>query len=176
MSAILMNWKSTAAASAVTLLAGWFELSPFSGPALVPQHSAPAPRDARPVGSTDIAQEASRLQDRVRDQLDYRDPTRNPFRFAPRPPTASVASRIATPPSVSPTAPAPAPFLYTLSGMAADPISGGIQRTAILTSGSEVFFVKEGDNVAAFTVTRVDDNGVDLTGADGVIVRLTLRP
>ena len=166
-----MNWKSTAAVSGATLLATWLGWSPAHPPAGAP--IAP-PRDPAASAHGDIQAEADRLQIRVRTELEYRDPTRNPFRFGARP---------AAPPPVRTVEPTPAriepafqPVPFTLSGMAVERAGDARRHTAILTVGADVVFVKEGDHVAGFTVTRVDETGVDVTATDGSVRRLTLTP
>src|SRR5215216_5766080 len=90
MSALPMNWKSTAAVSGVTLLATWLGVTParYSKAADGPV----APRDVRVPDATDIQGQAARLQTRVRRELAYRDPKRNLFRFAIKP--AQSAPRV----------------------------------------------------------------------------------
>jgi hypothetical protein len=157
----------------VTVLAGWLGLPPSL------QHATPPAaeiRDVRPVAS-DIQAQAERLQIRVRKELDYRDPARNPFRFGQRR-AAPAAVRVApaplpeAPPAIE--LPVVQPLPFTLSGMATD--GPEESRTAILTSGNDVVFAKAGDRVAGFTVTRVDENGIEVTAADGAVRRLTLTP
>ncbi len=41
---------------------------------------------------------------------------------------------------------------------------------------NDVVFVKSGDRVGTFTVTQVDETGVEVTGADGSVRRLVLTP
>jgi hypothetical protein len=168
-----MNWKSTAAVSGVTLLATWLGLTPARHATV---GDAPVvTRDVRVTDTLDIQQQAARLQTRVRSELGYRDPKRNLFRFAIRP--APVAPQVPHP-VVSPVTPVAIPEVvpFSLSGMATDTVDGQPQRTAILMRGSDVLFVKEGDRVGSYTVTRVDDAGVDVLGADGGLRRLTLTP
>jgi hypothetical protein len=99
---------------------------------------------------------------------------RNPFRFAVRPRAVPLSAK--APGTTDPPPPAlPPPFPFTLSGMAADTVDGQPQRTAILTAGSDIIFARAGDRVGSYTVTRVDESGVDLTGAEGVR-RLALTP
>ena len=164
-----MNWKSTAAFSGAGLLATWLGWSPSLQPATPPVAES---RASRPVAN-DIQAQADRLQVRVRKELDYRDPTRNPFRFserraaAPRPAPVTEPVAVAAMPTIQ-------PLPFVLSGMATD--GPDAQRIAILTTGADVVFAKEGDRVAGFTVSRVDDTGIDVTAADGSVRRLTLTP
>ena len=55
-------------------------------------------------------------------------------------------------------------------------MEGQSQRTAILTSPADVLFAKQGAQVGDYTVTRIDETGVDLTAADGTVRRLSLTP
>jgi hypothetical protein len=165
-----MNWKSTAAASGLTLVATWLGLSPsIQVPAARP---AAAPRDSRPAVS-DIQAQADRLQVRVRKEMDYRDPSRNPFRFSHRPSAPRPTPAVVEAPVVL-AAPTIQPLPFTLSGMATD--GPDAVRTAILTTPSDVVFAKEGDRVAGFTLTRVDEAGIEVMAADGSVRRLTLTP
>ena len=169
-----MNWKSTAAVSgATTLLATWLGWTPPPQPAYTPV-TAGTNRAAAP---SDIKAQADRLQVRVRKELEYRDPTRNPFRFGANP-AASLArfpqAAVEIPAGI--TAPIIQDLPFTLSGMATENVDGAAQRTAILTTASDVMFVKEGDRVGTFTVTRVDETGVDVTDTDGSVRRLVLTP
>jgi hypothetical protein len=167
-----MNWKSTAAVSGAGLLATWLGWTP-TRPATV--NDAPATtRDVRPVYGVDIQEQATRLQMRVRNELEYQDPKRNPFRFVVRP--AAIARRsqaIETPPAVPA---APAEILPALSGMATDMVDGQAQRTAIFSRGGEVLFAKEGDRLGSYTVTHIDEAGVELAAADGTVRRVPLTP
>src|SRR3954469_5930275 len=168
-----MNWKSTAAVSGATVLATVFGWPPSS-------HQANAPvsqGQTAPVVLSDIQSEAARLQTRVRKELDYRDPTRNLFRFGERAPAARARqSHAAVEGPVAATAPIVLPLPFTLAGMATQTVDGTAQRTAILSTPNDVVFVKSGDRVGTFTVTQVDENGVEVTGADGSIRRLVLTP
>ena len=168
-----MNWKSTAAVSGVTLLATWLGWTPSHQSAVT---QAPvATRDVRPADAADIQEQATRLQTRVRSELGYQDPKRNPFRFNARPIPVAPRSR----PIEAPVTPLPItlPVLpFALSGMATQSVDGQPQRTAILTSASDVLFAKLGDRVGSYTVTRIDEAGVELTAADGSVRTLSLIP
>jgi len=167
-----MNWKSTAAVSGATLLATWLGWAPSPH-----QANAPVAQGQRsPVVLSDIQAEAQRLQTRVRKELDYRDPTRNLFRFGERPAATRPRQSHAALEEPAAAAPVIAPLPFTLAGMATEVIDGAVKRTAILSTPSDVLFVKEGDRVGTFTLTRVDEAGVELTGADGSVRRLVLTP
>jgi hypothetical protein len=60
--------------------------------------------------------------------------------------------------------------------MAADAADGTGERTAILTSGGDVIFARQGDRVGGFTVTGIDDTGIDVSAPDGSVRRVPLTP
>ena len=170
-----MNWKSTSTAvvSGAGLLATWLGWVPAS----YPVNTVPGTAQDRTAAASDIQAEAQRLQVRVRKELDYRDPTRNPFRFGTRP-APSVRPQPQAEPEVSTAAATPLiqSLGFALSGMATETVDGTVQRTAILSTASNVLFVKEGDRVDSFTVTRIDEAGVEMMDADGSVRRLVLTP
>src|SRR3954471_7478358 len=169
-----MNWKSTAAFSSATLLATWLGWTPAPSPAAIP---AARDGDRHPAGTLDIRAQADRLQTRVRKELEYRDPTRNPFRFGiKRAEPAPASARPLAGEAIAPEGPVVQPLPFSLSGMAGDAVDGTGERTAILTSGSDVIFARQGDRVSGFTVTRIDDTGIDVTATDGSVRRLRLTP
>jgi len=169
-----MNWKSTAVVSGATLLATWFGWTTTPQRAPVANVSS-APRDVRPVSTPDIQEQARRLEHRVQAQVEFADPTRNPFMFAHRKPAAgktSVATAAASQPlTVQPVG--PLPVALTLAGIAS---TSANQQTAILDTPQGVVLAKEGDHVGTFTVAHVTDMGVELVDADGTTRTLTLRP
>jgi hypothetical protein len=169
-----MNWKSTAVVSgASTLLATWVGWTPAPKAVIAPV----TPAANHVVDASDIQAQANRLHVGVRTELDYRDPTRNPFRFTPKPAaSAARAPQVAVEGSAVLGAPVAPPVPFTLSGMATENVGGAAQRTAILTTATDVLFVKAGDRVGTFTVTRVDETGVEVTDADGSVRRLLLTP
>ena len=173
MGALLMNWKSTATVSGVTLLATWLGWTPARQPSVTDSPAVSA--DVAPLDA-DIEQQAARLQMRVRSELGYQDPKRNPFRFivrsTPNPPQPPANEVIVPSPQIA----VPDLLPFTLSGMATDRVEGRTVRTAILTTATEVLFVKEGDRVGAYTVSGVDETGINLTADDGGIRRLPLIP
>jgi len=171
-----MNWKSTAAFSSATLLATWLGWTPAPSPAAIPSaHDG----DRNPAGTLDIRAQADRLQVRVRKELDYRDPTRNPFRFGIKrtePAAAAASGRERGEEAIAPAGPVILPLPFSLSGMAADATDGTGERTAILTSGGDVIFARQGDRVGGFTVTGIDDTGIDVSAPDGSVRRVPLTP
>jgi hypothetical protein len=179
-----MTWKSTAVVSGAGLLSMWFAASP---PA--PSVSTTSPATTQPAATagttgSDIEQEAERLQARVRRETEYREPSRNLFRFGPRlvqrpaataAPSAAAPSTDTTPEFIPPAPPPPPPV--SLSGVATDQAGDRTVRTAILSSPSGVLLVHEGDDVLGqFRVERIGEDAVDLTRlSDGSPLRLALK-
>ena len=73
-----MTWKSYAAASGATVLAGWLASSPpetvANGAAVV--RSRPARASVSAASASDIEEQASRLQARIRRETSYARPAR----------------------------------------------------------------------------------------------------
>ncbi len=172
-----MSWKSYVLVSGAGLIGTYFLSTPAT-----PEPGAPVSRrvvaeQVRAAG--DIQELAVRLQARVRAEVAFREPARNPFRFSPRPTPreAAPASVVAAPAAAVAPAPPALPFL-ALIGVAADDVEGVTQRTAIISTGQSVLLVRDGDAVGAgYTVRRVEEGAVDLTStADGSGRRLTFTP
>jgi hypothetical protein len=175
-----MSWKSYAAVSGATVLAGWLASAP---PANEPEGTAAvAPGSRQPAaarrGDSDIAREAERLQERGRRDADYTRPRRNPFRFSSRAADdrgGDIPNPAPAPPPaiVFPVIPAPPPL--RLSGIAEDQQGQQLVRTAILSSPAGVLLVHEGDTVLAdYRVGRIESEAVELVKSDGTTLRLTL--
>ncbi len=176
-----MTWKTYAAVSGATVLAGWIASSP---PANAPATSASGQRRApaanrAPAGS-DIEEQAARLQARLRQESEYQAPARNPVRFGAREVTRSAApERPEAPAPVEPIIPAlPPPPPIRLSGIAEDGPAERVERTAVLSVPAGVLLVREGDVVLGqYRVAKIEAGAVELTdAAGGPAVRLTLRP
>ena len=173
-----MSWKSYAAVSGATVLAGWLASAP---PSNAPDRAAPAVRlpATRDVRSPNIEREAERLQARVQREVEYTQPQRNPFRFGVARPEVNRGGDL---PDPTP-APAPPPVVVpivepppvTLSGIAEDQKGQQMERTAILSSPSGVLLVREGDPVMGeYRVARIESEAVELVKSDGTTLRLTL--
>ena len=175
-----MTWKSYAAVSGAGLLATYLASAP---PTLTPGR-APAARPAADAGaarlSDDIEEQAARLGSRVREDVAFRPPARNPFRFGARP----VAPRRSAPAPPSAAAPAvtPEPALPTppppirLNGIATTTVNGEPQRVAVLLTPQGVVEARAGDMAGAYRVVRVEEDAVEVVGPDGISRRLNLRP
>jgi hypothetical protein len=172
-----MTWKSYAVVSSATALAAWLAAQP---PA-TPPGTAPVPATdlaAGTTGASNILEEDARLQARVREQVEYQRPERNPFRFNAAPRSALGTPRAAEP--VIEAVPMPAALLpppVSLSGIAENQVGERTERTAILSSPGGVLLVREGDQVLGqYRVGRVEANAVELIRVDdGTTTRLTLR-
>lgn len=173
-----MTWKSYAAVSGATVVAGWLASTP--PPSNAPTGGAvvamQASRRVDPVPS-DIERQAMRLQTRLRAARTYAEPERNPFRFASRDPIAGPPrdADVAAPPA-EPVEAAPAAPAVSLSGIAEDQVDGRVERTAVVSSPAGVLLVREGEVILGqYRVTRIESEAVELVGlSDGVSRRLTL--
>src|SRR5262245_31548128 len=97
-----MTWKLYAVVSAGAFVATYLVSTPMTDqarPAAAAAHSSSRPAKAAP----DIRELAARLHTRVREQTEYREPGRDPFRFKPR-----VVPPAYVPPPMQP-APLPPP-------------------------------------------------------------------
>ena len=160
-----MTWKSYAAVSGATVLAGWFASTP---PSNTPTHatsgSASRPR-ATTIVSSDIEQQAVRLQARGRGSRPFTEPQRNPFRFESRV-AASHREAVTEPRAPEATVPAEPPRpMVSVSGIAEDQVDGRTERTAILSSPAGILLVHEGDEVLGrYRVVRIESEAVELVG------------
>ena len=174
-----MSWKSYAAVSGATVLAGWLASAP---PSNAPGRTAPAARPpaARDVRSSDIEREAQRLQARVQRDVEYTQPQRNPFRFGLARPDVNRGGDLPNPASAPVPPPVEVPIVappppLKLSGIAEDEKGQQMERTAILSSPAGVLLVREGDSVPGdYRVGRIESEAVELTKSDGTTLRLTL--
>jgi hypothetical protein len=169
-----MTWKSTAIVTGATALVGWLASPLPHAPA--PSAVSPKTQAARVMPTSDIEQQASKLRARLRDEADFRQPSRDPFRFAAH--IAPAQARANAHPVVVPpvTAPAPQVPLITLSGIASDVVDGVTNRTAILSAPDGVVLVREGDSVGGlYRVGKIEEETVDLLRVvDGQLLRLRL--
>ena len=184
-----MTWKAYAAVSGATVLAGWFASAPPSSfpNRGVPDSSAAAPGQITPRRATpspDIEREATRLEARVRREVAYTQPQRNPFRFGAARSRVSLAADLggdAAEASSLAETPIPAvPFAppVSLAGIAEDRVEQRVERTAILSSRDGVLLVHEGEDVLGqYRVAKIESEAVELVShADGTTLRLGFRP
>ena len=165
----VMTWKSTVVVSGVGVLATWLASIP---PANAPSSSGSVPAGSIAPVAVSIGEQAERLGTRVRAEVEYREPARNPFRFSARafPSAARHDRRVQA--QVADVAPPPPSPTIRLSGIATDTVDGRAQRTAILNTSTGLVFVREGDAVGEFRVGTVGEDAVDLIQADGSIIRI----
>jgi hypothetical protein len=172
-----MTWKSYAAVSGATVLAGWLASSPPSNAPTTGARAAsnPAPR-RRAEAATDIEEQAARLQSRLQVARAYAEPQRNPFRFAERrsaaPNPRELAPVVEAPPPIDPV---PAGPRISGAGIAEEQLDGRVERTAILSSPMGVLLVHEGDTVLDdYRVGRIEAESVELVRlSDGTSTQLT---
>lgn len=166
-----MTLKSYLLLSGGTLIAGYLVTA---HPGVSPEQRSSPPRAAAPREmGIDIQEQATRLRTRVQHNVEYSEPSRNPFRFASRQPQRQAAPvRVpAEPPPAVAEPPAPPPM--RLSGVASE---GGTRR-AFLVTLQGVIEVREGDIVPPdYRVSRIEENAVELVSTDGTTRRLVLRP
>ena len=170
-----MTWKSYAAVSGVTVLAGWLASTP---PASAPTAGVPSLAQAssrRAAPPSDIEREAARLQARVRREAAYAQPRRNPFRFGAARSTASPEVDVPEVAAENILTPTPEPPPVSLSGIAEDRIEQRVERTAILSSPAGVLLVHEGDDVLGqYRVTKIESEAVEFVKlSDGGTLRLS---
>jgi len=172
-----MTWKSYAAVSGATVLAGWLASSPPSNAPTSGTRAASSPAPRRRVeAATDIEEQAAHLQSRLQVARAYTEPQRNPFRFAERrsatPSPGGPAPVVEAPP---PIAVAPAGPRVSVAGIAEEQLDGRLQRTAILSSPMGVLLVHEGDTVLDdYRVGRIEAESVELVRlSDGTSTQLT---
>jgi hypothetical protein len=152
------------------ILATWLAVSPNHG---VPSSSPPAsvgqPSASTQPGAEQLNAQAERLRERSA-AGGLRTTTRNPFQFTRRSNSVSPAQHTDVQPMAAPELPVAPPPL-TLSGVA----EKAGKRTAIISSGAQIYLAAEGDSLAGrYTVVKVDPSTVLVRDADGSERRLTL--
>ena len=182
-----MNLKRTLAmALGCAAFAAW--LSAAIAPARLPLAPAEHRAPTSDLSGAALAQEITRLHERLRPDSSPRDRPRNLFAFRVGRAVAPPASQT-SPAAVGEGVPSQVvgvPFGLRLSGLAEDvapdttDTRGGVVRTAILSGHGQVFLVKDGDTVvdgdAVYMVGKVSAESVELTDRrDGTVHRLSLR-
>jgi hypothetical protein len=174
-----MTWKSYVVMSGAGLVATYLVSAP---PTIAPGRvAAPVPAAATPGRlADDIEEQASRLGSRVRTEIDYQPPARNPFRFGGRTvlrgPSAPQDPPVESPSTALPeVAPAPPPPIR-LTGIATSTVNGQRRRSAILLTPGGIIDAREGEMAGAYRVTRIEEDAVEVVGPDGLPRRLVVRP
>ena len=173
-----MTWKTYAAMSGATVLAGWIAASP---PANAPTGTTSPARPARAgdaSAASDIQAQAERLRTGLQGERNYTAPQRNPFRFEQQrdvdPGLVERGTAFEAQPEPDPVAAPPPPM--SLSGIAEDQVNGEISRTAVVSSPAGVELVREGDEILGYRVARIEGDAVELVRiADGTTRRLALK-
>lgn len=186
-----MTWKSYAAVSGATVLAGWLaSAQPSNAPAGAQSPQIRSGSDSRVArgaqtptttanAPTDIELQAMRLQARLRPEREYPQPMRDPFRFAARRSAATPIGRepvADAPPPAPANLPPPAPQV-SLSGIAEDEVDGRPVRAAVLSTPAGVLIVREGEEILGFyRVARIEPDAVELVAkGDGATRRISLK-
>jgi hypothetical protein len=168
-----MNMKRTATIVLVgAAFAGWLSaaMTP-GGHSAVPDAVVASPIERQGAA---LAIEIARLHERLRPEAVIRQPGRNLFAFR----TASARPPVTARPALveaMPVMPIAQPALK-LVGIAEDPSASGTVRTAIISGGSQLFLVKEGEPVSStYRVERISADVVELADSrDGSTRRLAL--
>jgi hypothetical protein len=159
-------------------LAAWLTAAATSNREIAPVPIArTAPIEMR---GAELADEIARLRERLRPTASPQQPARNLFSFR----SGAVRPAVVAPASVpglffpAPPAAATSESGLKLSGLAEDPApDGSAVRTAIISSPTQLYLVKEGETVTArYRVTKISADAVelaDLTG--GATLRLLLK-
>jgi hypothetical protein len=161
---LLLAWLASAA--------GLMQSTPY-----VEQPSAPVETSGTTTLASDVQAQATRLRSRLSAAPVPREPSRNPFTFAPRE-VARRDRRAPTPVPALPSIVEPPEPAIELIGVAESRTPSGTTRTAIISALSgELFLVKEGETIAArYRVTAVGADAVELSDLlSGTVRRLALR-
>lgn len=151
------------------LLATWLAVSPHGTPPAVSPAQQVATAAAQRT-SDNLNTQADLL--RARTAVALRPTTRNPFRFSSPRSTAkpSPAREETLPAATVPETPAFPPM--SLAGIA----ENAGKRTAVITSGTQMYLVSDGETVAgALTVVRIDADAVLLRNPSGAELQLLLQ-
>ena len=167
-----MTLKTYLALSGGTLLAGYL-VTAQPGVSPEPRSASSRATAARGERKVDIQEQATRLQMRARDHVEYSEPSRNPFRFARQAPARSAAPVREAIEEPAPVVEAPEPAPMRLSGVSTE----GGARSAFLVTVQGLLHVREGDTVPPdYRVGRIEEDAVELVAGDGTTRRLKLRP
>jgi hypothetical protein len=175
--------RTTIVCVGVVALAAWFAAAMTPGrPPVAPVSVAATPLDA---SGEALANEISRLRQRLRPESEPQQPTRNPFAFRSRR-NASPVEPVAPPQAAPPVAAeavasgSDAAVRLSLAGIAEDAGPDGPVRTAIVAGGTQLFLARVGDAVAdrgvEYIVESITADSVSVKSRrDGAIHRLVLK-
>jgi hypothetical protein len=127
--------------------------------------------------STDLEQEIARLHDRLRPDAPLREPGRNLFAFHTAPSRAAAPLPRPSEAALGESRPIDVLPMLKLEGIAEDGTADAVVRTAIISGGEQLHFVKEGEAVTArYRVAKISADVVELTDVgDGSVRRLALK-
>ena len=169
-----MNYKRTATIGVVGgALAVWLAAAGTSDVRVAP---TVIKKTRAELSGAELASEITKLHERLRPTIAPRQEGRNLFQFnAAR--AAVAAPRRADPPEADAVPALPPPPSLKLSGIAEDRGTDGPVRTAIISTGGELFLAKEGEMVTPrFKVSRISADVVELIDlTTNEPVRLALR-
>lgn len=179
-----MQPRTVALIGALTLAAGWALGGRFGTPSPGDRPGGAASRGPRPLG-VEQAVPTGPFTERLRKELARQPrsprPSRNPFAFgASRGPVPDTGRPAPTPAREDPpseaAAPPPRGPLFTLAGMASNPLGDTVEYTAIISDGAGLHFVKPGDTLpGGYTVVDVQETMVTLRDESGGERTLRLR-
>jgi hypothetical protein len=153
------------------LLATWLAVTPAPKPPASNLAATPRTTAAREVTVDDLNLQEARLREHL-GSIPLRPTGRNPFRFGKGSAEAPAPSPAAAAPIMAPAPSAPVAPPLSLSGIFND--KG--KRTAILTSDSQLYLVKEGESFAGrYRMVTVDSDAVTIKDDSGTETRLVLH-
>ena len=158
------------------LVATWLAVTPNPGAPTAATTTTQPVAAVREPSAEELSEQAERLRARS-NGVALRPSKRNPFRFAaPRSPNRSdTRLEWLSPPAPVVPPPVVAPAV-ALSGIAEKATTNGVIRTAVISSGTQIYLVSEGDSVAGhYTVARIDREAVVLRDETGAEITLQLH-
>ena len=168
--------RTVALIGAVCLTTGWLLASVLTPP--VARVQALPERSASPAAATLPSPPLERLQFRLSEAPPPPTPRRNPFEFGARERGSTVAADVAAPArpvTDAVAAPASVGPRYSLAGIGTTTGPEGLVHTAVVSDGTAVHLVKQGDAVGGYTAVEVTEATVTLADAAGVRYVLRLK-
>lgn len=159
------------------IVATWLAVAPSTDAPATPAAGAQPIAAVREASAEELSAQAERLRARS-NGVALRPSKRNPFRFAESktPDRAATALDWLSPPAPAPQPPAVTAPAVTLSGIAEKTTANGIHRTAVISNGTQIYLVSEGQTVAGYySVVRLDREAVVLRDPAGTETTLALR-
>lgn len=140
-----------------------------------PQLASPRPRVAEaplPPELEDVNAQVERLRARLDQVVEFPEPSRDPFRFAPRPRASRPVAEIS-----APVVPVAAPIMVEWPSLVAIlTTSTGGEMQAALSSSDELHVIGVGGRIGTFTVSEISADTIQVTDSvSGQSTRLVLR-